>query len=111
MNFDHIFEKAQEAFLFYKNLSGKEKASFLRKIADGLESDKEKLIAIGAKESNLPEVRISGELGRTTGQIRLFASLLEEGSWVEATIDHADPARKPSPKPDLRRFLHLLGLL
>jgi acyl-CoA reductase-like NAD-dependent aldehyde dehydrogenase len=109
MNFDHIFQSAQEAFLHYKNISGKEKASFLRKIADGLESEKIELIGIASAESNLPEGRITGELGRTVGQIRLFANLVEEGSWIEATIDHADPERAPVPKPDIRRFLTALG--
>ena len=36
---------------------------------------------------------------RTCGQLRLFAGLAEEGSWVDARIDHADPERKPLPKP------------
>jgi acyl-CoA reductase-like NAD-dependent aldehyde dehydrogenase len=44
MNLDQIFESAQEAFLFYKNVPGKEKASFLRKIAEGLEAVKQELI-------------------------------------------------------------------
>lgn len=109
MNFDQIFKSAQEAFLHYKNIPGKEKAAFLRKIAEGLEAEKQDLIPLASQESNLPEGRITGELGRTMGQIRLFASLVEEGSWVEAVIDHADPERTPAPKPDLRRFLTPLG--
>ena len=109
MNLDQIFESAQEAFLFYKNVSGKEKADFLGKIAEGLEAVKQELVPLASGESNLPEGRITGELGRTCGQIRLFANLVEEGSWVEATIDHADPERTPAPKPDIRRFLTPLG--
>lgn len=109
MNLDQIFQSAQEAFLYYKNVSGKEKAAFLRKIADGLEAEKTSLIPLASGESNLPEARITGELGRTLGQIRLFANLVEEGSWVEAVIDHADPERAPVPKPDIRRFLTALG--
>ncbi|MDO9553748.1 aldehyde dehydrogenase (NADP(+)) [Rhodonellum sp.] len=109
MTYDPIFQKAQEAFFFYKNVPGKEKAAFLRKIADGIESEKTQLIPLASEESNLPEGRITGELGRTCGQIRLFANLVEEGSWVEATIDHGDPTRTPAAKPDLRRFLTPLG--
>lgn len=109
MNFDHIFQSAQDAFLHYKNVSGKEKAAFFRRIADGLETEKHNLILLASEESNLPEGRITGELGRTVGQIRLFANLVEEGSWVEAVIDHADPERVPAPKPDIRRFLTALG--
>lgn len=109
MNLDAIFQSAQEAFLYYKNVSGKVKANFLRKIAEGLEAEKYSLIPIASEESNLPEGRITGELGRTVGQIRLFANLVEEGSWVEAVIDHSDPERAPAPKPDIRRFLTALG--
>jgi len=109
MNLDQIFKSAQEAFLHYKNVTGKEKAAFLRKIAEGLELEKHTLIPLASEESNLPEGRITGELGRTVGQIRLFANLVEEGSWLEATIDHADPERAPAPKPDIRRFLTPLG--
>src|SRR4029077_16991703 len=50
-----------------------------------------------------------GETARTCGQLRLFAQIVEEGSWVMARIDRADPGRKPSPKPDLRSMLHPLG--
>lgn len=109
MNLDPIFHSAQEAFLHFKNVSGKDKSSFLRRIADGLELEKHILVPTASEESNLPEGRITGELGRTVGQIRLFANLIEEGSWVEAVIDHADPERSPAPKPDLRRFLSPLG--
>ena len=109
MNLDQLFQSAQEAFLHYKNVSAKEKAAFLKKIADGLEAEKTSLIPLASRESNLPEARITGELGRTIGQIRLFAKLVEEGSWVEAVIDHADPERAPVPKPDIRRFLTPLG--
>jgi acyl-CoA reductase-like NAD-dependent aldehyde dehydrogenase len=109
MNLDQIFQSAHEAFLHYKNLSGKEKAAFLRKIANGLEAEKHVLIPTASGESNLPEGRITGELGRTVGQVRLFANLVEEGSWLEAVVDHADPERAPVPKPDLRRFLTPLG--
>ncbi|PRY89098.1 aldehyde dehydrogenase (NADP(+)) [Mongoliibacter ruber] len=109
MNFDKIFQSAQEAFLYYKKITGKEKAAFLKRIADGLEAEKGSLIPLASEESNLPEGRITGELGRTAGQIRLFAKLVEEGTWVEAVIDHADPERTPAPKPDLRRILTPLG--
>ncbi|MFD2034190.1 aldehyde dehydrogenase (NADP(+)) [Belliella marina] len=109
MNYDHIFQEAHEAFLYYKNVSGKDKADFLRRIATGIESEKTTLIPLASSESNLPEGRITGELGRTVGQIRLFADLIEEGSWVEAVIDHANPERTPAPKPDIRRFLTALG--
>lgn len=109
MNFDQIFQSAQEAFLFYKNLSGKEKAAFLETLADILEEYRVDIVPLAVQESNLPEGRINGELGRTTGQIRLFAKLVREGSWVEATIDPAMPDRTPLPRADIRRMLTPLG--
>lgn len=109
MNLDQIFEAAQSAFLNYKNLSGTKKADFLEKIAEILEGNRSAIVLMACRESHLPEGRINGELGRTTGQIKLFANLLREGSWVEATIDPADPGRSPLPKADIRRMLTPLG--
>ncbi len=109
MTLDHIFQAAQEAFLSYKNLSGAKKADFLEKIAEIVEENRSAIVLMAVRESNLPEGRINGELGRTTGQIKLFANLLREGSWVEATIDPADPNRSPLPKADIRRMLTPLG--
>ena len=109
MNLDQIFNSAQEAFLFYKNISGKEKAAFLDSIAETLEANREEIVPLAVEESNLPEGRINGELGRTVGQIRLFAGLVREGSWLEATVDPADPNREPLPKADIRRMLSPLG--
>ncbi len=60
-------------------------------------------------ETALPLPRLQGETARTCGQLRLFAALLEEGWWQEARIDHADPDRKPVPKPDVRSMLVPLG--
>nr|MBI1230005.1 aldehyde dehydrogenase family protein [Cytophagales bacterium] len=103
------FEKAQRAFVAMKGKTASEKAVFLENIAIQIENIKEVLIPMASRESNLPEGRITGELGRTVGQVRLFANLIKEGSWVEATIDHADPGRSPVPKPDIRRMLRPLG--
>lgn len=109
MNIDSIFQAAQSAFLDYKNLSGKEKGHFLETLAEILESNRATIVPLAVRESNLPEGRINGELGRTTGQIRLFANLVKEGSWVEATIDPAMPDRSPLPRADIRRILTPLG--
>ena len=67
------------------------------------------LIERTALETALSEDRLHGELTRTCHQLLLFASLVEEGSWVGAQIDRADPERKPAPKPDLRSILRPLG--
>jgi len=61
------------------------------------------------RETNLTEARIVSERARTTGHCRMFADLVEEGSWVDARIDTAQPNRMPAPKPDLRKMLVSLG--
>lgn len=102
-------ELAEEAFLEYRHKSGTEKAAFLRAIATNIESQIDLIAQRGPLETGLPEGRMRGESGRTIGQLRLFATLLEEGSWVDARIEQADPDRAPIPKVDLRSMLTGLG--
>lgn len=97
------------AFTTYKQKSGLEKAAFLRAIAEEIHALGDELINMYCTESGLPQGRASGERGRTEGQLRAFADLLEEGSWVEATIDTAQPDREPLPRPDLRKMMVPLG--
>ncbi|HXY49328.1 MAG TPA: aldehyde dehydrogenase (NADP(+)) [Terriglobales bacterium] len=100
---------AFEAFAIYGRTSGREKGRFVRKIADNLEGLAEDVIERAHQETALPKVRLEGEMGRTCGQLRLFAQVVEEGSWVGARIDRAEPARQPVPKPDIRSMLRPLG--
>lgn len=106
---DEALHKAQEAFLIYKNTSGQQRANLLRAIATEIEELGQELIITAMEESHLPEARLVGERGRTVGQLRLFADLVAEGSWVEASIDTALPDRKPIPKPDIRKMLFPIG--
>jgi NADP-dependent aldehyde dehydrogenase len=106
---DHAIELATEAFKQFRNVSGKDKAVFLNAIADEILALDDILIQVYCSETGLPEGRAKGERGRTVGQLRSFAALVEEGSWVEATIDTAIPDRTPMPKPDLRKMLVPLG--
>lgn len=100
---------SEQAFLEYNQKSGKERARFLYEIADQIESLGDALTQRAMQETGLPEARIKGETARTTGQLRLFASVAEEGSWVQARIDTAIPDRQPLPKPDVRSMLRPLG--
>jgi NADP-dependent aldehyde dehydrogenase len=84
-------------------------ATFLRKIASNIEALGDVLISRATGGAGLTEGRIRTETGRTCNQLRLFADLAEEGSWVDARIDHADPNRAPIPKPDVRSMLRPLG--
>lgn len=100
---------AAEAAIPFGKLSGRSKALFLRAIAAEIEGLGDALVERATAETALPAARIQGERGRTCGQLRMFADLVEDGSWVDARIDHADPDRQPVPKPDTRSMLRPLG--
>lgn len=106
---DGVVQQSHLAFQSYKHVSGKKKAVFLRAIADEIEALGTELISTAMRETNLPEARIVNERGRTTSHCRMFADLVEEGSWVEARVDTAIPNRMPAPKPDLRKMLVPIG--
>jgi NADP-dependent aldehyde dehydrogenase len=93
---------------FEKPASGKQRARFLRQIADALDANGEEITARANRETAIALDRSRGELVRTTTQLRLFASLAEEGSWVNARIDPALPDRKPR-RPDIRSVLRPIG--
>ncbi|MDE1205731.1 aldehyde dehydrogenase (NADP(+)) [Tenacibaculum larymnensis] len=100
---------ASKAFEEYRTVSGERKAEFLNAIADEILALDDKLIQTYCSESGLPEGRAKGERGRTVFQLRSFADLVKDGSWVEATIDTAVPNREPNPKSDLRKMNIPLG--
>ncbi len=102
-------ESAKRARIKYGKLSGKEKAKFLRQIAENIEALGDDLIERASLETGLPNARFQGERGRTCSQLRLFADLVEEGSWVDARIDFAQPDREPIPKPDVRSMYRPIG--
>lgn len=106
---DTAVRLAAEAFESYSRASGKARAAFLRRCADALDQHKEEITQRAHLESALPMPRLTGELARTTNQLRLFAALVEEGSWVQARIDPAIPDRLPMPRVDLRSMLRPLG--
>ena len=90
-------------------ISPRERATFLRTIADELTADGATIVERAQLETGLPRPRLEGELARTAGQLRLFAEVVEEGSWVDARIDEALPDRKPLPRSDVRSMLRPLG--
>jgi alpha-ketoglutaric semialdehyde dehydrogenase len=102
-------ELADDARISFGNTSGRKRAKFLRKVADNIEALGETLTKRASLETSLPVARFEGERARTCGQMRMFADLLDEGSWVDARIDHAIPDRQPVPKPDVRSMLRPVG--
>lgn len=100
---------AADAFPLYRRIAGNERARLLRKMADNIEKIKPEIVERAGRETALPQARLQSETARTCGQLRLFAQVAEEGSWVNARIDRPDPNRKPLPKPDIRSMLQPLG--
>lgn len=92
---------AAEAQKVFGALPAAERARFLRLAADKIDALGDALTQRAVAESGLPEARLTGERGRTVGQLRLFADEVENGAWQGLRIDHADAQRTP-PKPDLR---------
>ena len=102
-------ELADKAFAAYRDTGKDKKAAFLRSIADEILALGDELIERAMAESGLPAARLQGERGRTTGQLNMYANLLEEGSWVEAIIDTAIPDRQPLPRIDIRKMMVPIG--
>ncbi len=109
LEIDEAVHLATNAYASFKNCTGQQKALFLNTIAAEILALDEALIQVYCSETGLPEGRARGERGRTIGQLRSFAELVSEGSWVEATIDTADRERQPIPKPDVRKMNIPLG--
>jgi alpha-ketoglutaric semialdehyde dehydrogenase len=105
---DRALEAAEEASLEYRRQPAEARATFLDRIAEAiLQADG--LLQAAHVETALPPERLAAELARTAGQLRMFAGLIRDGSWVDARIDRALPDRKPLPKPDIRRMLIPIG--
>lgn len=100
---------ANQAFDEYRKTENTQKAIFLEAIADEILALDNQLIQTYCDETGLPEARAIGERGRMVGQLRTFASLVRQGSWVEATIDTAQPQREPMPRSDIRKMMVPLG--
>ncbi len=106
---DRALGAAEAAFEPYRALPPAARAAFLRAVADEIARLGDPLVERAHAETGLPLARLTGERGRTVGQLQLFADLVEDGSWVDARIDPARPERTPLPRPDLRRMLLPLG--
>jgi NADP-dependent aldehyde dehydrogenase len=92
---------AEQSFDSFRETSLAERARFLRRIGQGILNLGDALIDRAHAETSLPKGRLEGERGRTVGQLEMFASIVEGGRWIAATIDSALPDRKPQARPDL----------
>jgi alpha-ketoglutaric semialdehyde dehydrogenase len=100
---------AAEAFAAYRATTPEERSAFLEAVAAEIESDKDAIISEAVRESGLPEGRITGEVGRTTGQLRMFAGVVRQGDHLGVRIDPALPDRTPLPRADIRQRMVPLG--
>jgi len=106
---DRAANMAAEAFEDLRARPPADKAALLDRIAAEIDALGDALVERANAETALGPQRLSGERTRTCNQLRMFARMVEEGSWVQARIDHALPQRKPLPRPDLRRMLVPVG--
>ena len=106
---DRAVRAAEEAFWTYGYTTRTARAAFLRAIAEEIEARAEQITEIGTRESGLPEGRLQGERGRTTGQLRLFADHIEAGAYLDRRHDEALPDRQPLPRPDLKMVQRPIG--
>ena len=100
---------AAKAFGAYRATSPEERGAFLEAVAAEIEADKDAIIVEAVRESGLPEGRIAGEVGRTTGQLRMFAAVVRQGDHLGVRIDPALPDRSPLPRADIRQRMVPLG--
>lgn len=105
---DVIMEKSWKAFLTYRKMPLKTRATFMRTIARELEELGDAVLEVAGEETNLPEARLRNERGRTIFQLNQYADACEKGEWLEARIDTAISDRNP-PRPDIRKMLVPLG--
>ena len=93
---------AEQDFPFYAALSIRERAEFLRAVADDIVGKLPTPRQYCCDEKGLPEPRSEGETGRTGGQLRLFADHIEAGRHLDTYHDVVLPDRSPLPRSDLK---------
>lgn len=106
---DAACRAAEAAFVSYGYSARSDRAAFLETIADEIETRGAEITEIGCQETGLPEARLNGERGRTTGQLRLFASHIGNGDYLDRRHDVALPDRQPLPRPDLKMIQRPVG--
>lgn len=99
---DQACKASRKCFRAFSEKSRHDRAAFLNAIADEIDKLGEEITETGVKETGLPEGRLNGERGRTTGQLRMFAQLISSVEYLDVRIDEALPDRKPLPRPDIR---------
>lgn len=106
---DQAVQAAEDAFWSFGYSSRESRAKFLNAIADEIEARADAITQIGSEESGLPQGRLQGERGRTTGQLRLFAAHILAGDYLDRRLDEALPDRAPMARPEIRMMQRPIG--
>ncbi|MGG7566234.1 aldehyde dehydrogenase (NADP(+)) [Rhodovulum sp. DZ06] len=106
---DRAMQAAEAAFETYGRSDATLRAAFLNAIAEQIEARAAAITEIGCQETGLPEARLQGERGRTTGQLRLFAEHILKGDYLDQRHDAALPDRAPLPRPELKMIQRPIG--
>ncbi|MCU1439196.1 MAG: aldehyde dehydrogenase [Rhodoglobus sp.] len=101
---DEIAQRAADAAPVWAATTPRTRAAAMVAAADALVGAQAELVAIAQEETGLSEARLVGELKRTAVQLRLFADIVVEGSYLDVRIDEADAAFALGTRPDLRRY-------
>jgi NADP-dependent aldehyde dehydrogenase len=80
------------------------RAEALEAVADALDARTGELAVIADTETALGGERLTGEVARTTGQLRLFAGVLRDGGYADAVVSPA-----VGVVPDIRRINRPVG--
>lgn len=106
---DRAADLAAVAAVALAELGAEKISAFLDTIGEEILALGDDLIAMADRETALGIDRLRGERDRTVNQLKMFAGLVREGSWIDARIDTPNSDRKPIPKPDVRRLLQPIG--
>jgi len=100
-------EAARAAFDPFQSISLEARAALLDDMAQRIDALGGELTERAMAETGLPAARLEGERARTVGQLRMFASHVRAGDWLDARIEPALPERQP---PRRRLALQRVGL-
>lgn len=106
---DVIAGRAGVAAPLWAAIPPRGRARALVAVADALLAAQAGLVATAMEETGLSEARLSGELKRTAVQLKLFAEVVVDGSYLDVRIDDADSDFVLGARPDVRRYRVAVG--
>jgi NADP-dependent aldehyde dehydrogenase len=101
---DAIAEAAAAARPAWEAMGPAGRAAALRAVADALDAQAGELAAVADTETALGSTRLTGEVARTTGQLRMFADVLADGGYLDLITSPPGTG-----VPGLRHMVHPIG--